>query len=106
MNTEEMLQEVDRRVADGIMEHLLPKAIEQHGKSKTEFRNCDCSYCKTKWKATSDIAHMIFPTDYSTSTSDRLSIFDGEYEYWEIKNMRRDSLRNHYRAKLKALINE
>ena len=104
MNTEEMLQEVDRRVANGIMEHLLPKAIERHGKSKTEFRNCDCSYCKTKSKATSDIGNVSYPRDYSIPRN--LSLFDSEYEYWEIKNMRRDDLRNHYRAKLKALINE
>lgn len=104
MNTEDMLHEVDRRVADGLMEHLLPKAIERHGKSKTEFRQCDCNYCKTKWKATIDIANASYPRDYSPSS--HISIFDTDYEFWEIKRARREGLRDHYRAKLKALINE
>lgn len=104
MKTADLLKEVDRRVADGLLEHLLPKAVERHGKSKKNFRECDCNYCKAKWKATFDIANMKFPVGYSVS--DHMSIFDGEYEYWEIKRMRRDGLRDHYRNKLKELINE
>lgn len=104
MNTEEMLQEVDRRVADGLVEHLLPKAIHRHSNSKKTFRDCDCSFCKAKWKATSDIANMKFPLGYSPE--DRFSIFEHDYEYWEIKRFRRDGIRNFYREKLKELIND
>lgn len=104
MNTEEMLQEVDRRVADCILEHLLPKAVARHSTSKTQFRECDCSYCKVKTQATRNIAHVIYPVDYSHANHQ--SIWEHDYEYWEIKQARRNSLRNHYRNKLKEIYND
>ena len=104
MNTEEMLQEVDRRVADCILEHLLPKAVARHSTSKTQFRECDCSYCKVKTQATRNIAHVVYPVDYSHTNHQ--SIWEHDYEYWEIKQARRNSLRNHYRNKLKEIYND
>ena len=102
MNTEEMLQEVDRRVADGLVEHLLPKAVERHGRSRKQYRSCDCNYCRTKAIATRDIAWLNFPRDYKPVSYSA----NPDYDFWEIKTLRRKHLREHYRNKLKELINE
>lgn len=102
MSTKEMLQEVDRRVADGIMEHLLPKAIHIH--TIREWENCDCSFCVTKRRATHDIRRIKYPIDFDHSTM--FSIYEHDYDHGEIKEFRRESLRNHYRNKLKELCNE
>ena len=105
MNTEEMLQEVDRRVADvPFLEHLLPKAVARHSTSKTQFRECDCSYCKVKTQATRSISNMVYPIDYGVNN--HMSIWDRDYAIREIKRARRDSLREHYRNKLKEVYND
>ena len=102
MNTEEMFQEVDRRVADGIMEHLLPKAVQIH--AVREWKNCDCSYCETKRRATHDIMWIKYPNDFDYSTM--FSIYEHDYNRGEIKEFRREALRIHYRNKMKELYNE
>lgn len=118
MNTEEMFQEVDRRVTDGFLEHLLPKAINKHANSKSNYRNCDCNYCLMKKQATRNIAHVVFPVgcerpkiDVGIVTSIDPITFDpivigGECNPWEVKDILRKSLREHYRNKLKELCNE
>jgi len=116
MNTEEMFQEVDRRVADGIMEHLLPKAIHIH--TIREWKNCDCSFCVTKRRATFDIAHCVYPKEFIRPTFNKLVCraldsvtFEpiqrvADYEPWEIKDFLRKDLRKQYQNKLKELCNE
>lgn len=105
MNTEEMFQEVDRRVSDSLLEHLLPKAIDRHAKSKKHFRNCDCNYCRMKKEATTNIANFSFPSHYDTKHNSGPLCTHG-YEFWEIKAIRRANLREHYREKLKELIDD
>jgi len=118
MNTEEMFQEVERRVTDSLLEHLIPKAINKHAKSKTHFHNCDCNYCHMKKEATRNIAHVVFPKDCERPiinngivtaidpvTFDPI-VIGGECEPWEVKDILRKNLREHYRNKLKELYDE
>lgn len=118
MNTEEMLQEVDRRVADGLMEHLLPKAIQNH--TVREWKDCTCSYCVTKRKATIDIANINYPhgftrpiiktnkssARYIDPTTFLPSTKEVDADPWEIKQYLRTELRKQYRNKLKELCND
>ena len=106
MNTVEMFQEVDRRVADGIMEHLLPKAKQYH--TTRGWRSCDCSFCATKRRATYDIGLCKIDTNYQSDFDYRtmFSIFEHDYDYKQIREFRREALRTYYRNKLKGLYNE
>lgn len=62
MNTEDMLQEVNRRVSEKLLEHIFPKAIKSH--IKKEWGTCDCSYCRTKRQSTFDIAHIQYREEF------------------------------------------
>jgi len=102
MNTVEMFREVERRVSDGLMEHLFPKATHFH--TLREWRDCDCSFCETKRKATRDIAIIEYPRDFDFSTI--RSTRGYELSQGEKKEIRRAALRKHYRTKLKEVYND
>jgi hypothetical protein len=114
MNTKEMLEEVDRRVSENFLEHLLPAAINRHVlQSRKNHRECDCSYCNTKKEASYFIGNVSYPKDYVLTDEDRVSLeqisayptYYLEYkpDVYYLKKMRRAKLRQFYRAKLKAL---
>lgn len=117
MNREEMMQEVNRRTSDQLMDHLFAKAKHLHG--NREWKDCDCSFCKLKKEATFNVGHIVFPKDCvrPVFNDGKISHIDPEtflpvvsggelLEPWEKKDILRENLRNYYRNKLKELCNE
>jgi hypothetical protein len=117
MNMEDMFHEVNRQVADRIMEHILPKAIETH--AAREWKNCNCSYCVTKRNATVNIAHCVYPEGFVRPLANEKLVYRGidpltfkailyikNCEPWEYKKIIRNDLRKQYRNKLKKLCNQ
>jgi len=96
MNTEALLAEVERQVAERLPGILFEKGVIHH--AKRSFRHgCFCSYCQLKREATAKIGTLP-PDTFSTS---HFWDYDERKEYR--KELRR-KVRVVYRAKLKAAL--
>lgn len=111
MNRTEMMQEVDRRVTDRLMGHLVTATKHSH---KRGWRDCPCTWCSTKRSATLRIGLIDLPRDVAlpevTLAEIRKEINDWDGEPWEarkaVKKIRRDYMRQYYRTQLERLENE
>jgi len=94
MNTQSILDEVERRVAERLPAVLFERGILLHAK-RSFSQGCDCEYCKIKREATFRVGNMPIKFEGLT-TEDRR----------ERKEKIRERFRVIYREKLKAALNE
>ena len=100
MNSRELLQEVDRRVAERIVPLLLEEGIRRHIRSK-DWRECDCQYCSLRRRASLHIANRIVPP--GMTFSHRL---EDNADFGEVTKSRREDIRRHFRHQLEKLVDE
>ena len=94
MNTQSILAEVERRVAERLPGVLFDRGLLLHAKRSFK-QECDCDYCKIKREATFKIGNMpgkLIGTDFE--------------ERKEYREKHRQKLRVVYRAKLKSALNQ
>jgi hypothetical protein len=108
MTREEMMQEVDRRVCDLLMDHLLDKATDLH--AKQEWRQCDCTFCAEKRTATHYIGLAEYPRHYDGERPVCTSRWVIDPETFEVVSSgvdpidtKRDAIREWYRQRLSDL---
>lgn len=109
MYTQDILDEVERQVAERLPGALLERGLIIH--AKHSFRQgCLCSYCELKREATHTIAslphglkHTIRGSDFKYVNNDGHEDFDGYRDY---KKAIRKQIRLRYRAKLKEAMKE
>lgn len=116
MNRDEMMQEVDRRVTDRLMSHLVTATKHSH---KRGWRDCHCSWCLAKRTATQRIGLISLPSDVPLPgyilEEIRKVLSNMNRDPWEgdpyearraVKKIRRDYMRQYYRTQLERLENE
>lgn len=109
MYTQELLDEVERQVAERLPGALLERGLIIH--AKHSFRHeCSCSYCELKREATYMIAslprgvkHTVRGSDFNYVNADGFEDFDGFRDY---KKAIRKQIRLRYRARLKEALQE
>ncbi len=109
MDTQGILAEVERQVAERLPGALLDRGVIIH--AKHSFRHqCLCSYCELKREATymiaslpSGIKHTIRGSDFKYVTNEGHEDFDGYRDY---KKSIRKQIRLLYRARLKDAMAE
>lgn len=94
MNSQSILAEVERRVAELLPGVLFERGIKLHAK-KSFKQGCDCTYCTIKRQATFRIGNM--PSG---------SLVGDWEDRQEQKKIARQRMRVVYRAKLKEALNE
>jgi len=108
MTREEMMQEVDRRTSDLLMDHLFARSTELH--AKQEWRDCDCTFCKEKRNATHYVGLAAYPPRYDGERPRRGAGWFIDPETFEISepdvnliDVKRDAIRKWYRQRLSDL---
>lgn len=101
MKVSDLLEEVDRRVAERIIPLLLREAIDRHVHSK-EWKSCDCSYCSLRKRAALHISSNTFPSNVTIKKS---SVQESILELGSLRT-RRELIRQHFRSQLDEMINE
>jgi hypothetical protein len=94
MNTQSILSEVERQVAERLPGALFERGLILHAKRSFKY-GCDCDYCKLKREATFKIGNM--PVKHLVGDRE---------DNAEFKRIARKKLRVIYRAKLKDALGQ
>lgn len=95
MNTQELRDEIEKRVLEKLPVALFEKGVKSH--AKNSFRlGCSCDFCKIKRSAT-----LMIGCANRATTRIRLAWGDSHYELIkQRKHKIREKLREEYRAKM------